>query len=181
MLSTTPQPTVSTPQSNVGSIIANYKASNPTTSSGAPAADVSSWYSQMKAGTFSAPSDTTQTPAPTENPIVGAAKSIISPAATMIARPFQAASDLGDYLGTQEAINETSDPGAKAAITEADTQRENIKQTQSSGPGGIIAPIPKNAADEEKDVGRGIETVALGLGPAAGGAAFGAGDRKSVV
>lgn len=175
MLSTTPQPTVSTPQSNVGSIIANYKASNPTTSSGAPAADVSSWYSQMKAGTFSAPSDTTQTPAPTENPIVGAAKSIISPAATMIARPFQAASDLGDYLGTQEAINETSDPGAKAAITEADTQRENIKQTQSSGPGGIIAPIPKNAADEEKDVGRGIETVALGLGPAAGGAAFGAG------
>jgi len=42
--------------------------------------------------------------------------------------------------------------------------------------GGIIAPVPQNAGDVEKDIGRGIETVALGTGaPIAGGAAFGLG------
>lgn len=40
----------------------------------------------------------------------------------------------------------------------------------------IVAPVPQNAADVEKDIGRGIQTVALGLGPVAGGAAFGAGN-----
>lgn len=41
--------------------------------------------------------------------------------------------------------------------------------------GGVIAPAPQNASDVVKDVGRGAETVALGLGPVSGGALFGAG------
>jgi hypothetical protein len=41
--------------------------------------------------------------------------------------------------------------------------------------GGIIAEAPENFADVKKDVGRAAQTVALGLGPVSGGAAFGAG------
>lgn len=42
--------------------------------------------------------------------------------------------------------------------------------------GGIIAPTPENMKDVKKDVGRAIETVALGTAaPLAGGAAFGVG------
>lgn len=40
----------------------------------------------------------------------------------------------------------------------------------------IVAPVPENMADVKKDVGRAIQTVALGTGaPIAGGAAFGLG------
>jgi len=41
--------------------------------------------------------------------------------------------------------------------------------------GGVIAPVPENFSDVKKDVGRGAQTVALGLGPVSGGALFGAG------
>lgn len=40
----------------------------------------------------------------------------------------------------------------------------------------IVAPVPKNMGDVKKDVGRAVQTVALGTGaPIAGGAAFGLG------
>jgi len=49
----------------------------------------------------------------------------------------------------------------------------------SGGPGGLIAPAPENASDVLKDVGRGIQTVSLGLtAPGtilASGAGFGLG------
>lgn len=107
------------------------------------------------------------------------AKSIASPVATIAARPFQALSDAGDYLGTKIEADKAGAQGhtqVQAAILAQDHQKEIQNQTQATGPGGIIAPTPANAADVKKDVGRGIQTVALGLGPAAGGAAFGLGD-----
>jgi hypothetical protein len=41
--------------------------------------------------------------------------------------------------------------------------------------GGVIAKAPENFGDVKKDIGRGAETIALGLGPVSGGALFGAG------
>jgi hypothetical protein len=70
----------------------------------------------------------------------------------MIARPFQAAAEL---LGaSSESVDKFS--------------REKL--------GGFVAPVPQNAADVKKDVGRGIQTAAFGLGPVSGGAAFGVGN-----
>lgn len=109
------------------------------------------------------------------NGLVGGAKAIASPAVTIAARPLQAASDLGDYLGTRIEENKATDSGQKSAILSAEQQRATQNQTQSSL-GGFVAPTPANAADVKKDVGRGAETVALGLGPTAGGALFGAGN-----
>lgn len=86
------------------------------------------------------------------NAIGSAAKSVVSPVATMIARPFQAGAEL---LG--------ADSGA------VDKFSKDIS-------GGLIAPVPQNAGDVVKDVGRGAQTVALGLAPVAGGALFGAGN-----
>lgn len=80
-------------------------------------------------------------------------KSLVSAPATMLARPIQAGAEL---LGA------------------SDTQVNNVTKKLT---GGIVAPVPENGADVKKDVGRGIETVALGAGsPVAGGAAFGAGN-----
>lgn len=39
----------------------------------------------------------------------------------------------------------------------------------------LVKEAPQNFADVKKDVGRGVQTVAFGLGPVSGGAAFGAG------
>lgn len=80
------------------------------------------------------------------------AKAIASPVVTTVARPFQAAAMLG---------------GAST---------ENIDKFTL---GGLIAPTPKTGKDVLKDVGRGIQTVALGLpttalGTKAGGAFLGA-------
>lgn len=41
--------------------------------------------------------------------------------------------------------------------------------------GGVVAEAPKSWGDVKKDVGRGVQTVAFGLNPVAGGAAFGLG------
>jgi len=101
----------------------------------------------------------------------GFLKGLVSAPATMIARPFQAAANLGDYLGTQMAIKDN--PESADAIRNADNER--TLNTKATGPAGIIAPTPQNTSDVIKDVGRGIETVALGFGGpktamAAGGA-----------
>ncbi len=98
-----------------------------------------------------------QAPAPTPEPDKGSAvgnfaKSLVSAPATLIARPAQAIAELA---------------GASA---------EDVNKFTDKYTGGIVAPVPQNGGDVVKDVGRGIETVALGTGaPVAGGAAFGFG------
>lgn len=83
----------------------------------------------------------------------GFAKAIVSPVATMIARPIQAAAEL-------------------AGASDTDVNNATKKLTD-----GIVAPVPENGADVEKDAGRAVETVALGTGsPAAAGAALGLGN-----
>lgn len=93
---------------------------------------------------------------PKDNPsaLAAMAKSLFTAPATIVARPFQAAAELA---------------GASSEDVDAATKKIPIV-------GGLIAPVPQNAADVKKDVGRGIQTVALGVdAPLAGGAAFGAG------
>lgn len=93
------------------------------------------------------------TPTPVEenkgSAVGGFLKGLISAPATLLARPIQAGAEI---LGaTPEQVNKV-----------------NL--------GGIIAPVPQNTSDVVKDIGRGIQTVALGTGaPLATGAAFGAG------
>lgn len=129
----------------------------------APSQNASSIIAQRKAA-LGAP-----TPTPS-NPLMDITKSIVSPVATMAARPFQAAADVGDYLGTQMAMSGKTQ-SEKDAILAADQARQQEKQTTPSM-GGLVAPTPANYSDVGKDVGRAAETVALGLGPVAGGAAF---------
>lgn len=82
----------------------------------------------------------------------GLLKGLVKPATTMLARPFQAVAQLA---------------GATA---------EDVDKFSEEKLGGFVAPVPRNLGDVKKDVGRGIQTVALGLpGLASGGAAFGVG------
>lgn len=82
----------------------------------------------------------------------GFVKSLASAPATILARPVQAIAELA---------------GAKS---------EDVDRISSKLSGGLVKPVPQNNADVKKDVGRGIQTVALGLGPVSGGAAFGFGN-----
>jgi hypothetical protein len=88
------------------------------------------------------------------NPIGDFAKSLVSAPATMLARPFQAVAELG---------------GTALGDKNIDQQVNDFSQKYG---GGLIAPTDQNFGDVGKDVGRGIQTAALGLGPVAGGAAF---------
>lgn len=82
------------------------------------------------------------------------AKSLVTAPATMMARPLQ--------LGYELVM-----PGDNTA---------EIDKFSKEKLGGIVAPIPQNTGDVKKDVGRGVQTVAFGVGsPLAAGAAFGAG------
>lgn len=82
----------------------------------------------------------------------GFLKTLVKAPATIIARPFQAAAALGGV--SDEAIDKFS--------------KEKLR--------GFVAPTPDNFSDVKKDVGRGVQTVALGMpGLASGGAAFGVG------
>lgn len=82
------------------------------------------------------------------------AKDIVRAPATMIARPFQLAYELATPGDNFDEIDKFS--------------RENL--------GGIVAPLPRDNAGLKKDIGRGVQTIALGTGaPIAGGAAFGVG------
>lgn len=79
-------------------------------------------------------------------------RGIATAPATIVARPFQAIAELA---------------GASAEDVDKFTQKYT---------GGLVAPVPQNAGDVKKDVGRAVQTVALGTGaPVAGGAAFGLG------
>lgn len=79
-------------------------------------------------------------------------KGLVSPTATMLARPIQAGAEL---LGASS---------------------EDVDKVTKNVTGGLVAPVPQNTSDVKKDVGRGVETAALGLAPVAGGALYGAGN-----
>lgn len=82
------------------------------------------------------------------------AKGLFSAPATIVARPLQLGAEL---------------------LMPGDNTKE-IDEFSSKYSGGLVAPVPQNFGDVKKDVGRGIQTVALGTGaPIAGGAAFGVG------
>jgi len=107
-----------------------------------------------KPSTPVAPAKTTVEPVEKKPWLKEMAKSIVTAPATMIARPLQ--------LGYELIM-----PGDNTAEMDK-FSKEKL--------GGLVAPIPQNMGDVKKDVGRGIETVALGMGsPIAGGAAFGLG------
>lgn len=95
------------------------------------------------------------TPVPKEpGALTQFAKSVFSAPATIVARPFQAAAELAGASDTQ--VNDFT--------------------KKIPGVGGLVAPVPENGGDIKKDVGRAVQTVALGTGaPIAGGAIFGAG------
>lgn len=141
---------------------------------------------------------------PQESMVGGMVKSLATAPATMIARPFQAvqsAVQLGsmDIKGNEEKMKALNDesyrlalslrtareeekPAIKARVQEIQNQvfdmanklGEQAKWKPSAG--GIVAEAPETWGDVKKDIGRGIQTVALGVGaPIAGGAAFGLG------
>lgn len=133
-------------------------------------------------------------------------KSVVSPPATMVARPVQALQSVGQILGSnQRELTKISSQGIQLQqelqkhimsdkalgkdTSHAEMVLKNIQETPDyasqeqqnqanyhPSAGGIVAEAPKNMADVKKDVGRGVETIALGVGPVAGGAAFGFGN-----
>jgi hypothetical protein len=93
-------------------------------------------------------------PAPTPEPsaLGEFAKGLVSAPATLLARPIQAGAEI---------------LGASA---------EDVNKFTEKYTGGIVAPVPESFGDVKKDIGRGVQTVALGVGsPVAAGAAFGFG------
>lgn len=112
---------------------------------------VSQYYLQQKQGIPEAPMQGPVQPQQEGGGIGDVLKSMVSAPVTMLARPFQAGAEL---LGASaESVNKWSDKLS----------------------GGLIAPVPQNLRDVKKDIGRGIQTAAFGMGPVSGGAAFGAG------
>lgn len=93
-----------------------------------------------------------QAPQDNDGGIGGFVKGLVSAPATIFARPFQA---VAESLGASS---------------------EDVDKFSDKYLGGLVKPVPQNAADVEKDVGRGVQTVGLGLGPVAGGATLGLGN-----
>jgi len=113
-------------------------------------------YQTVKAGgqTFADPNNPSSVAAPPpegDGILKTMTKAIVSPVATMLARPFQAGAALLGASG------------------------ESIDKWTKNNLGDWVAPTPKNMGDLKEDVGRGMQTVALGMGPVSGGAAFGTG------
>lgn len=92
------------------------------------------------------------TEAPKSSGIGGFLKSLVSAPLTIAARPLEAVAELS---------------GAS---------KEDVDTAASKLSGGLVAPVPQNLSDVKKDVGRGVQTAAFGLGPLSGGAAFGFGN-----
>ncbi len=130
-------------------IAKKYGATNSV--SATPKVDYSA-LAQKFGGVSSQPAAATPAPTDTGGGVGGFLKGLVSAPATLVARPLQLGAEL---LGaSDQSVNDF---------------------TQKYG-GGIVAPTPQNASDVVKDVGRGIQTVALGTGaPLATGAAFGFG------
>lgn len=129
----------------------SYSPSMPSTQNSIPTTTPSSAFEKLKAK-GAVPAQTT-TPVDNKDSAVGGfLKDVISAPATLVARPVQAAAELA---------------GASA---------EDVNKYTKKLTGGIVAPVPENTSDVVKDVGRGVQTVALGTGaPLATGAAFGFG------
>lgn len=131
-------------------------------------------------------------------------KGLVAAPATMVARPIQAVQsgvqlynmDIGGNEAkakqlSDEAYNlslslrtapESEKPAIRARVQELTKQSSDISNKLAEGAewkpsaGGIVAEAPENFADVKKDIGRGIQTVALGVGsPMAAGAAYGFG------
>lgn len=115
---------------------------------GEPVTKTSSGVDFTKYGTPSSVQNSTQVPPKQE----GIIKSLIKAPLTMIARPIQAVAEL------------------------AGASPESVNTATKKIAGDFVAPVPQNFSDVGKDIGRGAETVALGLGPVSGGALFGAGN-----
>ncbi len=122
-------------------------------------------YQQVKAGGTppADPNNPSSTAAPQQpeeslgSKLWGVAKDIVSPVATMIARVPQAGAAL-------------------AGASNEDIDQWTERNLGSIGLGGLVAPTPKNFSDLPKDVGRGIETVGMGIGgPVKAGATLGLG------
>lgn len=106
-------------------------------------------------------SQETPAPAPTSfgSKVGNFVKGLVSAPLTMLARPVQAVAELA---------------GTAFGDKNIDDQVNNISNKIS---GGFIAKTPQNFGDVKKDVGRGIETVALGAGgPVTAGAGLGFGN-----
>lgn len=126
-----------------------------TTSTGRNFADIDAALKKRAAGNIGA---APEPPAPSE-PGIGEkiVKGLFSAPATIVARPLQAAA-----VATGDVVGQDIRPEVEAFSQKAS--------------GGLVAPMPQNFKDVQKDVGRAAETVALGTGaPIAGGALFGAG------
>jgi len=97
---------------------------------------------------------------------------------------YYAAKNRGDTVAMKQYLEQSKlpskllqdqlDTGLNPALAKANASDANINKVNL---GGIIAPTPQNMADVKKDVGRGIQTVALGIegAPLTTGAAFGFG------
>lgn len=99
-------------------------------------------YEEIKGGNMNpaiTPTASTAQPEKKEGFIESLAKSVISPVATMVARPIQAGAEL---------------LGASA---------EDVNKVTKDIAGDWVAPVPQGIKDVVKDIGRGAETVALGL------------------
>lgn len=134
----------------------------------------------------------------------GFVKGLVSAPATLIARPFQAIQsgiqlagmDIAGNTAKMKDLNdrayalarslrtarEEDKPAIRAQVQSLSAQAQEIGNKLSQGAdwkpssGGIIAAAPENMGDVKKDVGRAVQTVALGVGaPIAGGALFGLG------
>lgn len=94
---------------------------------------------------------------------------------TKIQQPEQKNSFLGNLV---KAPLTTLARPIQAIAEYAGASSEAVDKATSKIPliGKLIAPVPQNGADVKKDVGRGIQTAALGLGPVSGGATFGLGN-----
>lgn len=141
------------------------------------------------------------------NALVEFAKNIFEAPATIAARPFQAAQSFGQYVGSDpkglqhasqignETIKKLIDTRKEKSAAGEDTSRldtyiqkainepnyalQELGEASDFQPihGGIVAEAPVDAAGVKKDVGRALQTVALGTGaPLAGGALFGVGN-----
>lgn len=130
-------------------------------------------------------------------------KSMVSAPATMLARPVQVLQSgiqyaATDWKGLEAEAKKYNDEAYRLSLllkTAPENQKDQLRaqiQAQQNlakqatdrlgkaanwkpSAGGIVAEAPESYADVKKDVGRGIQTVAFGMGPVSGGAAFGAG------
>ncbi len=145
-------------------------------------------------------SDTTQPEG--DGMVMGMLKGLVSAPVTMIARPFQAvqsayhnatmdwgnpekAKALNDQAYQIARSIRNAPPEQQAALRAqvkalSDEAQSNLPKTEDlnwqPSSGGVIAAAPQNMADVKKDVGRAVQTVALGVGsPIAAGGAFGFG------